>query len=84
MDKDIIVYILIAVIILYFLYVKIKIPPTDYSKPERVLTEVDVLLAYGRNKQAIALLEKAIIKNKDNHIFREKINELNKEISNKQ
>ena len=43
----------------WLLYLKKATPPTDYSNPDKMLAEVDILLAFGDEKQAITILEKA-------------------------
>ena len=60
----------------YFIYINKKTPPTDFGDSQKVLEEVEVLLAYGRTKQALALLEKSVAEGVPNENVMAKLHEL--------
>ena len=65
----------------YFLYMKITTPPRDISDLEKVIAEVDVLIYYGKNNEAIELLEEAKATHGNNANIISKLNELHNDNS---
>jgi hypothetical protein len=76
MEHASIAIIVILAIGIYFIFFKKNTPPIDLNNPDIVLNEIEVYLAYGKKKQAIALLEKALTHGTTNAEISAKLREL--------
>ena len=78
MDLQLISYGSMALIVIVLLVLKWKFASgsPDFNKEETILAEIEVYQSYGRENQAIKLLEDAVAKNPASVAYREKLAEL--------
>jgi tetratricopeptide (TPR) repeat protein len=67
-----------ALIIIVLLILKWKFASSspDFNNEKSILAEIEVYVAYGREKQAIKLLEKAVVMNPESEAYRTRLVEL--------
>ena len=73
---DTIAIIIILAIGVYFIFIKGTTQPRDMNDLGKIIAEVDVLIHYGKNDQAITLLEQAKGIHGSNADIISKLNEL--------